>query len=525
MAKNKTGFRKLTYRNLVFMGIFLLLATCNRMDIGEDQPFDNISENESPDFSRHQFEVFSDDGAQTNAWGDYDSDGDLDLYVGFRGKANRLYQNTGNFFTDVAPDVGLADEDETRAVAWGDYDSDGDLDLYVGFTADPTSHNKLYENQGEGKSFIDKSSELGLDRSGTTRQPSFIDYDGDGDLDLFVAFRDQLNRLYRNEGGSFTDVTETSGIGDPRRTVGASWFDADGDSDLDVFVANQNGDRDGLFLNLGNGLFEDVAGKLGIDQPGRTSSQGSVGVAVGDYDNDGDLDLFVASYGPDLIWENRNDTLGFIKRSSGKGFDGDHHSVAATFADYDNDGWLDLYVGTFISTIAEEPDYLFRNILGDFQLVTPRLMLEKGTSHGISWADYDGDGDVDLAVANNHADGSHALYQNELSTLNNENSLQVVVLDKNGHWTRAGATVTLSASTWDTSMADQQSYITSRIVDTGGGYSSQGATPVHFGIPTGIELVNLTVQWYEGRPQTQTITNVDHSIYHGQLLEILLNPR
>ncbi|HIF38580.1 MAG TPA: VCBS repeat-containing protein, partial [Gemmatimonadetes bacterium] len=239
MSSNMTGFRQTKCLNSVFMGASLLLTACNFTDSGKGQHIENVSENKSPNFSRHQFEAFSDAGAQTNAWGDYDSDGDLDLYVGFRGKANRLYQNTGGVFTDVAPSIGLADEDETRAVAWGDYDSDGDLDLYVGFTADSTNHNKLYENQGGGDLFIDKSSQLGLDRSGATRQPSFIDYDGDGDLDLFVAFRDQPNRLYRNEQGSFADVTEISGIGDPRRTVGASWFDADGDSDLDLFVANQ----------------------------------------------------------------------------------------------------------------------------------------------------------------------------------------------------------------------------------------------------------------------------------------------
>ena len=497
--------------------------SCDSSDNGQDVIY-IVQENMEPHFSRHQPEIFSEDGAQTNAWGDYDSDGDLDLYVGFRGRANRLYQNTDGIFTDIARQVGLADEDETRAVAWGDYDSDGDLDLYVGFTSDPTNHNKLYENQNNGEYFTDISSKQGINRSGTTRQPSFIDYDGDGDLDLFVAFRDQPNRLYRNDLKQFIDVTEISGIGDPRRTVGAAWFDADSDGDLDLFTANQNGDEDGFFLNLGNGLFRDIAADLEINQPGRTETQGSVGVAVGDYDNDGDLDLFVASYGPDLIWENQNDTFGFIKKSSGQGFDGDHHSVAATFADYDNDGWLDLYVGTFISTIAEEPDYLFRNVSGDFHIVTPSLILEKGTSHGISWADYDNDGDLDLAVANNHANGTHTLYRNELTTQRAKNSLQVAILDHQGNWTRAGATITLSSSTWDNSMKGQPSYTSSRIVDTGGGYSSQGATPVHFGIPSGVELVDLTIRWYADGMQLHTIPDLDHSAYADRIFEIRLNP-
>jgi hypothetical protein len=509
--------------NLCSVGFCLLLVACSSSDTAQDIVYDT-QEHAFPNFSRHQFEVFSDDGAQTNAWGDYDSDGDLDLYVGFRGRANRLYQNTDGTFTDIASQVGLADEEETRAVAWGDYDSDGDLDLYVGFTSDPTTHNKLYENQNNGEYFRDVSDSQGMNRSGTTRQPSFIDYDGDGDLDLFVAFRDQPNRLYRNDLQAFVDVTDISGIGDSRRTVGAAWFDADGDGDLDLFTANQNGDEDGFYLNLGNGSFEDVGADLGINQPGRTATQGSVGVAVGDYDNDGDLDLYVASYGPDLIWENQNDTLGFIKISSGEGFDGDHHSVAATFADYDNDGWLDLYVGTFISTIAEEPDYLFKNVHGDFHIVTPSLLLEKGTSHGIAWADYDGDGDVDLAVANNHAEGTHTLYRNELGPERARKSLQLAILDNQGRWTRAGATVTLSASTWNHSMEGQPSYVSSRVVDTGGGYSSQGATPVHFGIPSGIELVDLTIRWYENGMNIQTVSNLDHSLYADRIFEIRLHP-
>ena len=169
--------------NLCSVGFCLLLVACSSSDTAQDIVYDT-QEHAFPNFSRHQFEVFSDDGAQTNAW--------------------------------------------------GDYDSDGDLDLYVGFTSDPTTHNKLYENQNNGEYFRDVSDSQGMNRSGTTRQPSFIDYDGDGDLDLFVAFRDQPNRLYRNDLQAFVDVTDISGIGDSRRTVGAAWFDADGDGDLDL---------------------------------------------------------------------------------------------------------------------------------------------------------------------------------------------------------------------------------------------------------------------------------------------------
>src|SRR6266850_2606506 len=130
-----------------------------------------------PRFALVQPDLFSANGGQANAWADFDNDGDLDEFVGFRGRPNRLYRQDHGRFEDVAAAVGLADNVETRAAAWGDYDNDGDLDL-------------------------------------------------------FVAFRDKPNRLFRNDGGRFTDVTAASGIGDARKTVGAVWFDIDGDGDL-----------------------------------------------------------------------------------------------------------------------------------------------------------------------------------------------------------------------------------------------------------------------------------------------------
>ena len=162
-----------------------------------------------------------------NAWADFDNDGDLDEFVGFRGRPNRLYRQDYGRFEDVAAAVGLADNVETRVAAWGDYDGDGHIDLYVGFV--DASMNKLYRNDGDGRHFTNVAPGLGLDVTGVTRQVSWIDYDNDGDLDLFIALRDRPNRLFRNDGGRFTDVTVESGIGDPRKSVGAVWFDIDGD--------------------------------------------------------------------------------------------------------------------------------------------------------------------------------------------------------------------------------------------------------------------------------------------------------
>ena len=119
-----------------------------------------------------------------------------------------------------------------------------------------------------------------------SRQANWVDYDNDGDLDLFSAQRSGTNRMFRNEGGKFTDVSEELGLDDPRRTVGSCWFDMDQDGDLDVFQANQQADKDTLYRNDG-GKFVDIAPQLGMHQPERTLAEGGVGCSVGDYDNDG----------------------------------------------------------------------------------------------------------------------------------------------------------------------------------------------------------------------------------------------
>lgn len=464
-----------------------------------------------PSFASLQEEMFSAPGAQTNAWADYDGDGDLDLFVGFRGLPNRLYRNDRGAFTDVAAEAGLALDEETRAAAWGDYDGDGDLDLYVGFAAIGVD-NRLYRN--DGGVFTDVAGDVGVAQSGTTRQPAFIDYDGDGDLDLFVAFRDRANSLFRNDGARFTDVTTASGIGDPRRSVGAAWFDIDGDADLDLFVANQNGDEDGVFRNNGDGTFVDVAAELGMHQPGRSDDQGSVGTAVADYDNDGDLDLFVASYGPDVLWQNQGDGT-FVDVAPGTPLAGDHHSVAADFGDFDNDGWVDLYVDVFVSSEAEAPDHLFRGGPTGFTDVTPDVVLTRGASHGVRWADFDIDGDLDLSLANNHADGSHPLYRNELPAGRASRALQVAVVDRSGRWVRPGATVTIERAS--------DGYVSTRLMDTGGGYASQSVGPVHFGLPPGVGPVSVSVSWFEaGEPRSSTVSGLAPEAFRSQWVVLQL---
>ena len=502
-------------------------------------------------FDRVQPELFSTPGAQTNSWADYDGDGDLDLFVGMRYTPNRLYRNDGGRFVDVAPEVGLADLEDTRAGAWGDYDGDGDPDLYVGYPVAEDTPNRLYRN--DGGRFVDVAPGLGVDLLGTTRQPSWIDYDGDGDLDLFVALRDQPNRMFRNDGppeddgaargddggevaGSasdgptgaseaaapsdgpawtFTDVTAESGLGDPRRTVGVAWFDYDRDGDLDVHVSNQNGDEDAFYRNEGDGTFVDIAPALGMNHPNRGAEYGSVAAAVTDYDNDGDLDLFVATYGPDILWSNNGDGT-FTDVTDPATLGVDYHSTSAVWGDVDHNGLPDLIVTSYLSGIAAVEDHLFMNAGGGrFHNALPANLLEHGPSHGVAWADFDRDGDLDLSIANNdETGGTHHLYRNLLDPGAAARSLQVAVVDATGQSVVPGAEVQLLDH-------DTGALLGTRLIDTGGGYCSQGTAPAHFGLPPGVERVDVRVTFIAGgRRSTVMREGVLPADYRGRWLMV-----
>ncbi|HEX6053194.1 MAG TPA: VCBS repeat-containing protein, partial [Gemmatimonadaceae bacterium] len=260
-----------------------------------------------PRFEPLQPELLSVGGAYVNAWADYDGDADLDLFVGFGGAtANRLYRNDRGTLVDVAETVGVADARGTLAAAWGDYDADGDADLVVGFAPGSSSLLQLRRNEG-GTRFVDVTDGSGLARdSGRVRQVAWVDFDGDRDLDLFVAFRDRANAMFRNEGGRFTDVAAERGLADTRRTVGAVWFDFDEDGDIDLYAGNMDGDANALLRNDG-GRFTDVAESSGVAWGGRApgeASNGTVRPCAGDVNGDGRLDLFAANYGRNGLFLN-----------------------------------------------------------------------------------------------------------------------------------------------------------------------------------------------------------------------------
>lgn len=441
----------------------------------------------APRFEPVQAALLSTGGAFTNAFADYDSDGDLDLFVGFNGAPNRLYRNDAGALIDVAAQVGVAEARATRAVAWGDYDSDGDPDLLVGFAPGRESLIKLYRNDRGHFSDVARVAGLALD-SGAVRQPVWVDFDGDGDLDLFLAFRDRANALFRNDGGRFTDVATAVGLADPRKSVGAVWFDYDEDGDLDLYVANMDGNANGLWRN-DRGTFVDDAASAGLMWGGRIpgdAGNGTVRPCVADVNNDGHLDLFMANYGRNGVFLNRGAGK-FEDVSAMWGMTVDARHDACAFADFDNDGRVDLYVNGTVTGGKSYRDYLYRNEGKAFADVTPMNVEVLEADHGVQWADFDGDGDEDLALTGSQANGMHHLMRNLLPAKDARRSLRVAVTDSAGRAVHAGAEIRVYA-------AGSRVLLGTRWIDAGSGYDAQSAMPVHFGLrrPGAVDVEVIT---------------------------------
>lgn len=474
----------------------------------------------TPPFEVVQRELFASGNTLTNAAGDYDGDGDTDLFVGFNGEPNRLYRNDAGTFTDVAGDAGLAVGRPTRAAAWGDFDADGDADLLVGFAPGGGPVLRLFRNDGNGRErkFVDVAPGwLAID-AGAVRQLAWIDVEGDSDLDLFVAFRDRANALFRNDGGRFTDVAPAIGLGDTRKSVGAVWFDFDADGDLDLYVGNMDGDANGLFRNDA-GRFEDVAEAAGVAWGGRTPrdpANGTVRPCVADVDGDGRFDLFTANYGPNGLFLNRGGRFEDVSRAWGIAIDGRYDTCA--FSDIDHDGRIDLYVNGTYTANVQYPDYLFRHAGTSFTEVTPGAIRALNADHGALWADVDRDGDEDLALTGARPDGMHYVLRNMLPAPLAGRSLSIQVLDSSGRAVRAGAEVRVYARA-------PRRLLAARIVDSGSGYNGQNVIPVHVGLPAP-QPVDVEVTWPAGgKALTSVRRNVRPVAFAGKVLAVRIGER
>ena len=443
-----------------------------------------------PRFEPVQPDLFAAGATLVNAVADYDADGDLDLFVGFNGTPNHLYRNDKGRFTEAAAAAGVADARPTRAAAWGDFDGDGDPDLLVGVAPGAGSVLRLYRND-RGR-FVDVTDGAGLAMpSGAVRQPAWVDVDADGDLDLYVGFRDRADVLFRNDGGRFTDIASSAGLADARKTVGAVWFDYDEDGDLDLYAAHMDGDANGLYRNDA-GHFTDVAEQAGVAWGGRAprdAANGTVRPCAADVDGDGRFDLFMANYGPNGLFLNRGGgTFEDVSAAWGVAIDARYDTCA--FEDLDNDGRVDLYVNGTVTGGKSYRDYLLRNTGTRFEDVTPANLQALEADHGAVWFDFDGDGAQDLALTGSQPSGMHLLLKNLLPAANARQSIAIRVSDARRHATRAGSEVRVYAS-------GTRTLIGTRLVDAGSGYDAQNDMPIHVGLGS-VPKVDVEVTWPGG---------------------------
>jgi len=299
---------------------------------------------------------------------------------------------------------GLSDLPRSVGLGWGDYDDDGYPDLFLAGTPNGTQPHGplLYRNQGD-LTFAEVGQSMGLPASIMEQDAvGWADYDNDGDLDVLVASGSRFPYLYRRDPAGFVEVGEAAGLNKGGTTRSVAWCDYDGDGLLDVFVPT-NGLDSYLYHNNGDGTFTDVHAEAGIIL-GTAAGIGGQSADWGDYDNDGDPDLLISRIrGAAMLYRNNSDgTSTDVSSVAGVTVPVDCYS--AVWGDYDNDGWLDCYLssGSYLEPQARQ-DWLFHNNAdGTFSEVTAQsgMVVDLRPAFGIGWADYDNDGYLDLYVGN-----------------------------------------------------------------------------------------------------------------------------
>ena len=469
---------------------------------------------------------------------DYDSDGDEDLYLvkgavlpGFlerRVPKNVLYRNRGNGkFEEITEKAGIGDDGYGMGVCAGDYNNDGHVDLYVtNFGA-----NVLYRNGGDG-SFVDATETAGIGDERLSMSAAFADIDNDGDLDLYVSnntdftlenhkecrhgsirvycgpgqYEGASGIMYRNEGdGKFADVTKEIGVYNDRcRQLGVVFGDYDSDGDADLFVANDM-TPNFLFRNEGGGRFSNIGLDSGVAFSPDGKSEAGMGTDFGDYDRDGRLDIVVCNF----QWEHCR----LLKNERGDVFKDQIHeskldeptfstlTFGTDFFDYDNDGYLDLFLANGhvepnIEIIDRagpsyaQRDQLFHNdkdgTFTDVSADSPGLATA-WVGRGSATADYDNDGDLDLFVSNNNQRG--LLLRNDGGNRQHWLSLRTI----GTHSNRDGIGARIRVVAGALHQVEE--------VRSGSSYLSQNALRVHFGLGTHAQVDRVEIRWPSGIKQ------------------------
>ncbi|MBE3069774.1 MAG: CRTAC1 family protein [Acidobacteria bacterium] len=479
---------------------------------------------------------------------DYDSDGLLDIYFvngcwlkdvsdnrgrTLRGNlANALYRNKGDgTFEDVTAKAGVGDTGYGVGCSAADYDGDGDLDIYV-CNYGP---NVLYRNNGDG-TFTDVSKVSGLADSSWSLSACWFDYDGDGDLDVYVAnyleydqgkfrsyyaaagypgplsYHGQPDALYRNNGdGTFTDVTTEAGVYNPEgRAMSATVADLDNDGRLDIYVTN-DAMENCWWRNLGNGKFANMALAVGLAFGEGGQGVSSMGPTVGDVDRDGRIDIYVPDMGYGCLLMNRGEY--FEDRTAQARLAvvcGQYTGWGGALFDYDNDGYLDIFVanGNAHHEYPEE-DVLMRNdgkgLFTDVARFSGPYFREKHVGRGATYGDFDNDGDLDLLVAN--LNDKPKLLRNDGG--NRRHWLTVVTRLANGKSDAIGARVIVRVK--DLVQIHDLVPMT--------GYLSQVDPRPHFGLGKADQADSVEIHWPDGRRTRLT------DVRANQFLKVVQDPK
>ncbi len=455
-------------------------------------------------------------GGRGTAVFDYNNDGLPDIAITSAHGGTSLYRNNGDgTFTDVSIESGLDQAVNGFSIIAGDYDNDGFTDLYITRLGWYAGDGTLFHNNGDG-TFTDVTAQAGLATWGPCFSASWVDYDCDGYLDLFIPNnaggvfdRHIPNRLFHNNGdGTFTDVTNESGVGGLMPAIGSSWGDYNNDGFPDLFVSALGHAQ--LLRNNGDGTFTDVSAAAGLTDP----SIGTV-CAWCDYDNDGWLDVaqyvwseyediihtMKTGHGPDdgkplRIYHNNRDGT-FTLKDRELGLDGCWGTMSGSFGDLDNDGNLDFVLGNGAPPMDRiEPLVILQSDGAKFRNVTFSAGLPfTGKSHGANCADLFGDGRLSIIVA------AGGLYPGDLMTSTvfcpkerPGNYLNVRLKGTKCNRDAIGARVTLLTG-------DRR-----QMREVGGG-TNFGCLPTeqHFGLGEGKEIAAVEIRWPGG--DTQRVEN------------------